>query len=169
VKGREEGREGKTEVRGRRGRAEEEEGRRRRRALVTPDAVAPVGVGVERDRLGERGGSHKKNLEGESGVVVYICFSEFGREARETEKKREKPIRSTRIACRRESDYGQKHSDDVDGVSVGESDAVYKLKKIKKTRTYIKALFRFPNLVTKFTMQNFYSPSHQNADTYMEY
>jgi hypothetical protein len=28
------------------------------------------------------------------------------------------------------------------------------------------ALFRFPNLVTKFTMQNFYSPSHQNAGTY---
>jgi hypothetical protein len=29
--------------------------------------------------------------------------------------------------------------------------------------------FRFPILPTKFTMQNSYSPSHQNVDTYMEY
>jgi hypothetical protein len=32
-----------------------------------------------------------------------------------------------------------------------------------------KALFRFQSLPPKFTMQNSYSPSHQNTDTYMEY
>jgi hypothetical protein len=31
------------------------------------------------------------------------------------------------------------------------------------------ALFRFQSLPPKFTMQNSYFPSHQNAGTYMEY
>jgi hypothetical protein len=32
-----------------------------------------------------------------------------------------------------------------------------------------KAMFRYPTLPTKFTIQNFYSPSRQNAGTYMKY
>jgi len=68
------------EVRGRRGRAEEEGGRsyRRRHATVP-------------------------NLEGEAGAIVYIWFSGFAREEGEEEEKREKPTRSSRIGHRRES------------------------------------------------------------------
>jgi hypothetical protein len=69
------------EVRGRRGRAEEEEGGRsyRRHRATVP------------------------NLEGEAGAIVYIWFSGFAREEGEEEEKREKPTRSTRIGHRRES------------------------------------------------------------------
>jgi hypothetical protein len=49
-------------------------------------------------------GRERREPEGESGAVVYIWFSGFGREAGEAEEKWEKPTRSTRIGCRRESD-----------------------------------------------------------------
>jgi hypothetical protein len=64
--------------------------------------LAPVCIGMERERpMGaERGG---KNLKGEAGAVVYIWFTEFGREAGEAENKGEKPNKSRRSSYRRES------------------------------------------------------------------
>ena len=79
-------------MRGRRGRAEEEEEEGRRRTPVAPVAVFTLGW-----RGRERGG---KNLEEESGAVVYIWFSGF---VREVEDNGEKLTRNKRIGRVREA------------------------------------------------------------------
>ena len=82
-------------MRGRRGRAKEEEEEEGRRCRRTP--VAPVAVFASGWRGRERGG---KNLEEESGAVVYIWFSGFVREA---EDNGEKLTRNKRIGRVREA------------------------------------------------------------------
>ena len=63
-------------MRGRRGRTEEEEeGRRRRCTVVTPDVSARAGT--KRDRGRERRKRGGKNLEGEVEARVYIQFPGF--------------------------------------------------------------------------------------------
>lgn len=87
-------------MRGSRGRAAEEEGRRRRRSLLVP-RHRPARIRDEEseiERRGERGGGEK--LDGEAEVGIYICLCRFGREAEEAGGKRKNPTRISRIGFR---------------------------------------------------------------------